>query len=441
MQIGVAFAGGSAARERDVRTTMRIAIIAPGSRGDIQPYIALGEGLHRAGHDVRVVTNKDFEGLVRSHGLSIRPVDIDIQAAMQSREASAAIEGGGLIASFRKLAELAKDGARKLMETGLGAAEGADAVVAGFGGMLAGASIAEKLGIPLVQAYNVPFTPTAEFPGVLFPWMSVWPRAVFHRLSHWLTRQVIWQMARSAGNAARTEIFGLPPAPFGTFSGSEVFRRGPLLYGLSPSVIGRPADWDANIHVTGYWFTGEPEGWTPPRDLVEFLDRGPAPVYVGFGSMSSEKPEATMRLVLDAVARSGRRAVVHSGWAGLRAESVPDDVLVVGSVPHSWLFRRAAAIVHHGGAGTTAAAFRAGVPSVVVPFHGDQPFWGRLTTRLGVGTRPIPRRRLTSERLAAAIEEALTSDEMREKAAGLGEQVRREDGVATAVRLIERAAR
>lgn len=143
-----------------------------------------------------------------------------------------------------------------------------------------------------------------------------------------------------------------------------------------------------------------------------------------------------MRLVLDAVARSGRRAIIHSGWAGLSSESLPEGVRVVGSVPHSWLFPRVGAIVHHGGAGTTAAAFRAGVPQIVVPFHGDQPFWARLVSALGAGTRPLPRRRLTSERLADAIGQALSSEPMREAAARIGESVRGEDGVAAAVEIL-----
>jgi UDP:flavonoid glycosyltransferase YjiC (YdhE family) len=171
-------------------------------------------------------------------------------------------------------------------------------------------------------------------------------------------------------------------------------------------------------------------------ELLDFLRGGSAPVYIGFGSMSSEKPEETMRLILDALAVHNRRAIVHSGWAGLASASVPNNVLVIGSVPHSWLFSRVSAIVHHGGAGTTAAAIRAGAPSIVVPFHGDQPFWADLTYRLGVGTRPIPRRRLTGERLATAIESSLEDGELIREAAELGDRVRKEDGVTKAVEVI-----
>ena len=414
-------------------------MIAPGSRGDIQPYIALGQGLHRAGHTVRIVTNKDFKELVTSYGLEIWPVDINIQAALQSRETSAAVEGGGLVASFRKLAELAGSGARMLVQVGLEAAHDADLIISGFGGILVGASLAEKLGLPFIQAYNVPLTPTAAFPGVLFPWMSVWPYSISHRLSHELTRQVVWQSARAAGDRARRELLNLPSAPLAGMFDSKIFRSGPVLYGFSPSVLPRPSDWEENVHVTGYWFAGEPDAWEPAPELLDFLEDGPAPVYVGFGSMSSEKPAETMRLILDALGTHNWRLIVHSGWAGLESASLPENVLVVGSVPHSWLFPRVSAIVHHGGAGTTAAAFRAGVPSVGVPFHGDQPFWADLTYKLGVGTKPISRRKLTAGGLATAIQRALEDEQLRQRAAELGNRVSMEDGITRAVEIISMA--
>jgi UDP:flavonoid glycosyltransferase YjiC (YdhE family) len=324
-----------------------------------------------------------------------------------------------------------------LVQVGLEAGREADIIISGLGGILVGASVAEKLGLSLIQAYNVPLTPTAAFPGVLVPWLSVWPYSISHRLSHWLTRQVVWQTARFAGNRARIEQLGLPSAPLAGMFDSEIFRSGPVLYGFSPTILPRPADWEDRIHVTGYWFADEPDSWVPPPELLEFLQSGPTPVYVGFGSMSSEKPREMMRVILDALAMHRRRAVVHSGWAGLASTCLPKNVLVIGSVPHSWLFPRVSVIVHHGGAGTTAAAIRAGVPSVVVPFHGDQPFWADLTDRLGVGTKPIPRRRLTAGRLATAIETALEDDALRRRAAELGDRVRKEDGVAKAVKIIE----
>jgi UDP:flavonoid glycosyltransferase YjiC (YdhE family) len=214
-------------------------------------------------------------------------------------------------------------------------------------------------------------------------------------------------------------------------------RRSPVLYGFSPLVIPPPPDWGGNVHVTGYWFLEPAVSWTPPADLTTFLDGGPPPIYVGFGSMSSRRPEETTRLVLSALAQTGQRAVLLSGWGGLTKADLPDSVLMIHSVPHDWLFRRVAAVVHHGGAGTTAAGLRAGAPSVIIPFFGDQPFWGQRVVALGVGPEPIPRQQLTAESLAAAIEEAVTNVAMRRRAADLGEQIRAEDGVARAVEAIQ----
>jgi UDP:flavonoid glycosyltransferase YjiC (YdhE family) len=190
--------------------------------------------------------------------------------------------------------------------------------------------------------------------------------------------------------------------------------------------------------VTGYWFLDRPDDWRPPAALVDFLADGRPPIYVGFGSMAPADAERLTALALDALARADQRAVLLAGWAGLGRTAASDRVLVVDAVPHDWLFPRVAAVVHHGGAGTTAAGLRAGVPAVVVPFFADQPFWGERVWRLGVGARPIQRKALTTEQLAAAIRHVVADRPTRERAAALGERVRAEDGVWTAVALFER---
>ena len=210
-----------------------------------------------------------------------------------------------------------------------------------------------------------------------------------------------------------------------------------MLYGISPSVIRPPADWDAaRVHLTGYWFLEPASGWQPPDALVRFLAAGSPPVYIGFGSMASRDPAATTDTVLQAVQRTGQRAILHRGWGGMHAEDLPNTVFMVDSVPHAWLFPRMAAVAHHGGAGTTAAGLASGVPSIGGPFHGDQPFWGQRVAELGAGPEPIPRRKLTVDRLARAIDAAVTDTAMRQRAAGLGARIRTEDGVACAVSLI-----
>jgi sterol 3beta-glucosyltransferase len=194
-----------------------------------------------------------------------------------------------------------------------------------------------------------------------------------------------------------------------------------------------PADWDNSSVVTGYWFLDTPSDWQPPQDLVAFLEHGPAPVYVGFGSMAFHDAARHMAHVLQALRKLGQRAVVASGWGGLKVEEVPASVFVVDSVPHDWLFPQVTAVVHHGGAGTTGAGLRAGKPTVICPFVGDQLFWGRRVAALGVGPRPLPQRRLTGERLAEAIHTAMNDEGMRQRAAALGAVIRSEDGVGQAV--------
>jgi UDP:flavonoid glycosyltransferase YjiC (YdhE family) len=262
-----------------------------------------------------------------------------------------------------------------------------------------------------------------------------------NRPSYQIARQMMWQAFRSADKAARREVLDLPAAPFfGPFN-AEPVRGQPILYGYSPAVITPPADWGADVHVTGYWFLDPADDWSPDPALADFLAAGPSPVYVGFGSMSSRNPEATANLILDALARTGQRGIIHAGWGGLQRADLPGSVLMIEGAPFSWLFPRVAAVVHHGGAGTTSAGLRAGVPSVVVPFFGDQPFWGQRVADLGVGPAPIPRKKLTAERLAGAIRIAVTDEVMRGRAVELGAKIRAEDGIARAVAVVEQMRR
>jgi UDP:flavonoid glycosyltransferase YjiC (YdhE family) len=412
---------------------MRMCIIAPGSRGDVQPYVALGKGLVEAGHLVRLVTFEDFGALVRENGIEFWPLKSRAQEIVTTSEMRKRIESGSFLAVLRQMVQEAQRGAVALTKVGLAACEGMDRILAGIGGLYMGLALAEKLELPLVQAYYIPFTPTRAYPSFIVPKPPSWFGGALNRLSHHVARQMMWQGFRSADKLARKQVLGLPAAPFwGPFDAHST-RGQPVLYGYSPSVIPPAPDWDANTYVTGYWFLDPPADWAPPAKLVEFLQDGPPPIYVGFGSMSSRAPEKTAALVLNALERAQQRAIVLTGWSGMRATTIPETVYMVDSVPFSWLFARVAAVVHHGGAGTTSAGFRAGVPSIVVPFFGDQPFWGQRAAQLGVGPEPIPRQKLTVERLAQAIQTAVTDGTMRQRAADLGTSIRAEDGVSRAV--------
>ena len=415
---------------------MRIAIIALGSRGDVQPYIALGKGLQSAGHAVRLITHENYERLVNSHGLEFWPVRGNVQEFAESPEMRALLEKGNFITLMNHAAKTAHETILAWAKDGLPAVQGMNGIVAGLGAVFLGLALAEKLDIPLIQAYYVPFTPTGEFSGALLPPGISRLGGTANRLSHHLTRQVLWQQGRSADTAARRQILHLPTAPFfGPFKADAM--KNPILYGFSPSVIAKPADWQSNIHVTGYWFLEDETGWQPSPALEEFLQRGTPPIYIGFGSMSSRKPAETADLILNALAETGQRAVLLSGWSGLQVVNLPDNVFVVESIPHDWLFDRVQAVVHHGGAGTTAVGLRAGVPSIIIPFFADQPFWGQRVADLGVGPQPIPRKQLTVARLAEAIQTALHDSAMRQRAKALAAQIRAENGVQRAVEIIQ----
>ena len=282
---------------------MRVVIIASGSRGDVEPYVALGKGLQAAGHVVRLVTHQDFESLVTSHGLDFWPVAGSVQDVAESM--AALIESGNFLAILAQMGKEAQRGALALTSASLAACQGMNLVVAGIGGVFVGVAIAEKLGLPLLQAYYIPFTPTSAYPAFVIPKPPSWLGTLPNRPSYQVARQMMWQAFRSADKRARREVLDLPAAPFfGPFNANCV-RNQPIIYGYSPAVIPPPADWGADIHVTGYWFLDPAEDWTPDPALADFLHEGPPPVYVGFGSMSSRKPEETANLILDALARHG----------------------------------------------------------------------------------------------------------------------------------------
>ena len=211
-----------------------------------------------------------------------------------------------------------------------------------------------------------------------------------------------------------------------------------MLSAYSPSIIPHPADWPESVHVTGYFFLNTMADWQPSPELRAFLGAGDPPVYIGFGSMGGRNPEQLAGIIVEALARSGQRGLLLTGWGGLHPELVPENVFVVDSAPHNWLFPRMAAVVHHGGAGTTAEGLRAGVPAVIVPFVLDQPFWGARVKAMGLGPEPIPKKKLTADRLASAIRKAITDSAMRQRASSCGAAIRAENGVGNAVEFTKR---
>ena len=257
--------------------------------------------------------------------------------------------------------------------------------------------VVEQLGIPALPTSLQPFlTPTRTFPVVGMPALPL--GGGYNRLTYVLAEAFVTLLLRGRINRWRTQTLGLP-----RYQGPGLFSAlrqpgTPTLYGFSPTVLPKPADWGAHVHVTGYWFL-PPQEWQPPEALRRFLAAGPAPVYIGFGSIAYPNPSRLMQTVLEAIQHAKVRAIVASGWSGLQPNDLPDNVLLIDSAPHDWLFPRVAAAVHHGGAGTVAASLRAGLPSLVIPFMADQPIWGQRVHALGAGPPPIPAGAIVRDRL------------------------------------------
>lgn len=412
---------------------MKISILTVGTRGDVQPYIALARGLMQAGHQVRLGASSNFESFVTAYGVEYAPLRADYYDLMDSPEGRA-IKSGNPLKMMQMMKTTLLPLVRRMLDDAWDAARDADAIIF-HPKALAGAHLGEKLGVPVITAMAVPaLTPTGVFPV---------PGIVNHDLGAWLNRKTYALVAMSASpfNGVirdwRRETLGLPEKSTVVQGFAMNGRPLPALYAFSQHVLPRPADWDKTVHVTGYWFLEAESDWQPPADLEGFLAAGAAPVYVGFGSMIANDPERVTRIVIEAVQQSGQRAVLATGWGGLREADLPTTIFRLKEAPHDWLFPRMSAVVHHGGAGTTAAGLRAGKPGLIVPFMVDQPFWGNRLHQLGVAPKPIPQKKLTVEGLASAIRESATDPAKRVRAEAIGEKIRAEDGVAIAVKIIE----
>jgi UDP:flavonoid glycosyltransferase YjiC (YdhE family) len=414
---------------------MHITLLTAGSRGDTQPYLALGAGLKRAGYDVRVAAAQNFDDFVGGYGLDFAPISVDFSQILSGEGAGPQVgRGPELLKTLRFFSRTLGPLMEQLGRDMLAACQGTDAIFSAV--PLLTEDIALALNLPYVQCSLFPFAPTREFSHPFVP----------QKVPRWLNRftftfgeQAAWQMFRRTINRFRQDALDRPPVGMGGRFREIEAARYPTLYGISPQIIPPPRDWTDNIQVTGYWLPDPDPDWHPPQDLLAFLDAGPPPVYVGFGSMPDSDPDRLTKIVVEGLALAGQRGIVLAGWAGMGEIDLPETIYKLDYAPFEWLFPRLAAVVHHGGAGTTGQGARSGVPSLVVPFGGDQFFWGRRISQLGVGPDPLPRKRLTAERLARAIQVATSDESMRERAAALGEKIRAEDGVRQAVSIAQRA--
>lgn len=407
----------------------RIAIHTLGTRGDVQPYVALTLKLMARGHTVQLAAPEQFRDLVSAHGVAFAPLPGDFLALLDTPEGKAAIAGGrGFSAGFKMLKHIRPLMRRYLDAEWRAAQSFAPDMIVYHPKSVAAPHIAEKLARPCILASPLPgFTPTSAFPSPLLPIRSLGP---FNRVSHLLATKGTALLFGKLIREWRSSALGL------TRPSSTGSQPTGTIYAYSRHVVPVPPDWGSDVLVSGYWFLDSPE-WEPDDALRAFLAAGEPPVYVGFGSMPGIDTSRMTSVVIEALNLNGRRGLLLVGGGGaLSASAAPANIHFVEHAPHDRLFPLVSAAIHHGGAGTTGAALRAGLPMTICPFFGDQPFWARCTAELGVSPPPLDRKRFTAEAVASSIA-TMEQVVMRERAVALGASIRTENGCASAVQFIE----
>jgi sterol 3beta-glucosyltransferase len=416
----------------------KILIASIGTRGDVQPYAALARPLADLGADVLISCPEGFYDMIEAAGATSRPLPVNYQELLQREDIRAALFSlKGKIQAARENIDLQRKVALALWNTCL--EERPDLILFNLKATVATLA-ARRLGVPALPTCLQPVTAvTSEFPVPLFgiPPLGPYLNRKSYGVLRWLMKAGLGPILKPLKQEA-ADVYGAADA---LIDGHDPDGGTPLsLQGFSAALVPRPGDWPEHAWQSGYWFTEPDPAYTPPDDLEHFLKAGEPPIYIGFGSMPSRDPETLTRLALEALGKVSSRAILATGWGGLSLSALPPDmtdrVFVLGKAPHSWLFPRCAAVVHHGGAGTTHEALRWGRPSLVCPVFGDQPFWGARVAAIGAGPDPIPQKRLTADHLAAAM--AQLSDPSLKAGAGKAAAIMaREPGArGTAERLI-----
>lgn len=414
---------------------MSIDILAIGSRGDVQPYVALGVGLRAAGYGVRLVTLGGFEDFVRSHHLDHLVIADSPQQIANTQEGREWVKQRSnpldFMRGFVRVANaFMEDGIRNYWH----ASHDAEVIIASPMGLLIGEHLSEKLRVPLIRAQYGPPVLRSSYDwrgqGNFAASIQSNAQVAFHAAFAVL----MWNKLRRRTNEVREKILGLPPLTLGA-----VLKRRrqdtPTLAAYSPAIGPQLPDWPSCIHITGYWFLEDAKDWTPSQQLADFLSSGPPPLFVGFGDTPFPEPAKTSEMIVRAIENLNQRAILVAGRTGLPTGQLSPRVLGVDVVPYAWLFKRVCGAVHQGGAGVTGIALSAGIPSVTIPVFVDHPFWSKRVFQVGAGPKPIPVRLLTQKKLEEGIR-ALSDEKMRQCAADLGKQIRQENGVGNAVQII-----
>ncbi|HNT75160.1 MAG TPA: glycosyltransferase [Anaerolineae bacterium] len=409
-----------------MKTGARTTILVFGTRGEVQPLIALGRGLQAAGHTVTLVTQADFYDFVTEHGLLCVPIHFDLRQLEKMRSAEGTY---GLLGTYKLAKKVARQALIEIWE----ACKEIDALILGDMGIIPGWHVMEKLQVPTYTAHFFPDDICYQ----------IWNRNILNRLGS-LKQDITftltsWLILNPFISEWRKQTLGLPRTSQLKGDLKDYAALGvPMLHAYSPTVFSKPAEWANADHVTGYWFLDHPADWSPSAELATFLAAGPPPVYVGFGSVSFHDMYQVTDVVLAALAQTGQRGILAAGWSNLGQRlTFPANILAIEGAPHDWLFPQCAAAIHHGGAGTTGIALRSGIPNLIVPFAFDNPFWAWRLTELGVSVPAIPPKALTAQRLAEALNTVLRDATMRARRTEMSRKIQTEEGVARAIAVFE----
>lgn len=420
---------------RETSAGLKINIFAIGSTGDVRPAILLGQELQRRGHKVSVTAFANFEKMVTDSGLGFHPMSgsaFDMMNNIMGPDSN----GLDYLPRFEKaMSEAFPEMLRDLCD----ACQDADALICNYFAAVP-YSVAEKFNIPCIQFYLCPMDPNGVTPISSAPGQNLgklWCKLSYrlgYLLIGLLQKRYMTGWCRDNGVTPR-KIRPWPDYRIGDHTVTA-------LTVLSPLLMPRPKEWPDNVHMTGFWFDENETGaeFEPDPLLAAFLSEGSRPVYIGFGSMVSGDMSETMRIVCDAVRKADVRAVISGGWGveSGRMENT-EHCCFVDYVPHAWLFDQVSAVVHHGGAGTTSAGLYHGKPGLVIPFGGDQYFYGKQMFKNGFGPKPIRREKLTVDNLAAALKDLTENRNYAENARQAGEILHQEHGLRTAANLVEKA--
>ncbi len=404
-------------------------ILTYGSRGDVQPFLPLSVRLMEEGHSIKLAAPLRFKRLVEEHKIEFIPLAGDPEEL--SRRLNNA--GHNFVKLLHELTNHAVEIGADVWRQTEEACEDTDLIIHTFAHIIGAHTLACEKNIPDIHIQGFPmFTPTGDYPNVTLPDLQ---SRVLNRLTHMLSAKITWWTAQIGFERVRRRARLPKRKLYCPFDNDSPRPPVPILCAWSPTVLPPSSDWPPSVHVTGYYFFSQNSAYRPSNELESFLRSGKSPVCVSFGSMVNRDAERIDSIVRKSLERTGNRGIILSGWSKVSKRS-SHDLLYLEVAPHDWLLPNCKMLIHHGGAITTAAGLRAGIPNVVVPFMADQPFWGRQVYAIGVGPRPILVKRLSVEKLTRAIAEA-DGEDVRTRAQAIGGQLRNEDGVGAAAHWIE----